>query len=178
MNKLVLAGFCAAMAFLVSCGSGSADPVADGRFLIVSKASGMALDVPAASSEPGKQIVQWTINSKDKPTLNQVWKFIKSGQAGQWKIVSEQSKLCLDVQGKSMDNNAAVVQWHDNGSVASNQIWVLKKADGGYTVQALHSGKMLTVFGVSTEQGAPLVQFEPLTVKPENQIFRLVAVKK
>jgi len=45
-------------------------------------------------------------------------------------------------------------------------------------MQALHSGKMLTVFGVSTEKGGPLVQFEPLTVKPENQVFRLVAVKK
>ncbi|HPH01494.1 MAG TPA: RICIN domain-containing protein [Spirochaetota bacterium] len=178
MNKLVLAGLCVLVVFLVSCGAGSADPVADGRFMIVSKASGMALDVPAASSEPGKQIVQWTINSKDKPSSNQVWKFIKSGQDGQWKIVSELSKLCLDVQGNSTNNNAAVVQWNDNGSVASNQIWILKKGDGGYTMQALHSGKMLTVFGVSTEKGGPLVQFEPLTVKPENQVFRLVAVKK
>jgi len=167
----------ATASLMVSCAAGSADPAHEGRYIIVSKASGMALDVPAASTEAGKQIVQWTINSKDKPSPNQVWKLVRAGNDSQWKIFSEHSKLCLDVQGKSRDNNASVVQWNDNGSSASNQIWTFVREGSGYRIRSLESGKLLTVFGVSTETGAPLVQFEELTVKPENQIFRLISVK-
>jgi hypothetical protein len=177
MSRLFLVIASLSLLLITACGTGSDVPVDGGRYMIVSKASGMALDVPSSSKEAGKQIVQWTINNKDKPSLNQVWKLVKLEKEGQWKIISEDSKLCLDVQGQSLDNNAPIVQWSDKGNLASNQIWTMAKASGGYRISSLSSGKMLTVFGVSTEKGASLVQFEALTVKPDNQIFRLIAVK-
>lgn len=162
---------------LLSCSSQSAEPVNAGRYLIAAQASGMVLDVPNSSTEGGTRIVQWTINSMERPSPNQVWRLVQVSSNNQWKIFSEHSKLCLDVNGKSHDNNASIIQWSDNGSSASNQIWSFVPEGEGYRIRSWESGKLITVFGISTEKGARLAQFEKLPQQPQNQIFYLIPVK-
>ncbi|XYH93542.1 RICIN domain-containing protein [Sorangium sp. So ce1128] len=68
------------------------------------------------------------------------------------------SGKCLDVNGASTADGAAVQQWTCNGG--SNQQWQLQSAGSGYyRVVARHSGKCLDVVRSSTADGAAVQQY-------------------
>jgi hypothetical protein len=91
-------------------------PDPDSTFLIMSRASGLVLDIPDASNDPGVQVQQYPENGGD----NQKWRLEPVGD-NSWKIRSVSSGLVLDVEHASGDNHARVIQWPDTGG--RNQQW-------------------------------------------------------
>jgi len=161
--------------FVFACAGGGSDaPVAGQRYLIQPKASEMCVDVPGGSMDEGKQLIIWTINNKEDPSQNQVWKLVAAGDEGEYKIVSEQSKMCLSVEG--LEDLAPVVQLldedggEDEDADGSNRIWTFEKRGGYYAIVSKLSKKLLTVNGWSTDRGATLAQFEALP-DADNQAF-------
>ncbi|MGN9783115.1 ThuA domain-containing protein [Nonomuraea sp. ZG12] len=72
--------------------------------------SGKCLDVPNGSTEAGVQLLQWTCHpASEGHQIHQRFHPVAAGEG--WKISSEVSGLCLDVEGVSQADNAKVVQW-------------------------------------------------------------------
>jgi Ricin-type beta-trefoil lectin domain-like len=88
----------------------------DSTFLILSRASGLVLDIPDASNNPGVQIQQFPENGGG----NQKWKLVPV-QGNYWNTQSVSSGLVLDVEHSSGDNHARILQWPNNGG--RNQQW-------------------------------------------------------
>ena len=99
-------------------GTPTAGSTLTGYCKIVSRNSGLVLDVPGASTANGALIEQWT----DNGAVNQQWSLV-SVSSGYYKIVSRNSGLVLDVTGASTANGALIEQWPDNGG--TNQQWSL-----------------------------------------------------
>ena len=85
-------------------------------FLILSRASGLVLDIPDATNNPGIQIQQFPENGGG----NQKWKLV-AVPGNYWNIQSLSSGLVLDVEHSSNDNHARILQWPNNGG--RNQQW-------------------------------------------------------
>ncbi|WP_426502775.1 RICIN domain-containing protein [Dactylosporangium sp. McL0621] len=110
----------------------SLDPVqlaaaASPNVWIKNQYSGACLDVPGWSQSP-IQIDQWGCVRQ----ANEYWDFVwvgNYGSAGAYQIVNKHSHLCLNVQGNSHAENAAIIQWHC-GDYANEQFQLLN-----------HSGK-------------------------------------
>jgi microsomal dipeptidase-like Zn-dependent dipeptidase len=67
------------------------------------------------------------------------------------------SGRCLDVQGGSTSDGAAVLQWPCHGGI--NQKWHLRPSGPAWEVVSANSGKCLDVQGGSTAAGANVVQW-------------------
>ena len=68
----------------------------------------------------------------------------------------------LDVNGKSLDNNANVHLWRTLG-YGGNQMWQFKKVgnEGYYSIINVNSGKALDVTDALTANGSNVAQFDP-----------------
>jgi butyrate kinase len=73
-------------------------------------------------------------------------------QSVRWRgIHREKSKRCVDVQGKSKKDKAAVQQAQCKRKNNSNQKWAFVHVGGGYySIVARHSGKCIDIRGAST----------------------------
>jgi hypothetical protein len=76
---------------------------------------------------------------------------------GIYRITSYWTSLALDVQGGSLANEAAVIQWGVNGG--RNQEWRFVAVGNAYEIVNYNSGKCLTVQGNVATAGARLVQY-------------------
>jgi hypothetical protein len=182
---------CFALFFCIACASSSDAAAGGASYIIISKVSGMCIDVPASSMEEGRQLIVWSIHNNKPPHPNQVWILEEAGSEGEYRILSEQSKMYLSVQDASLENLAPVVQLpaapagtsldedSDEGEAelsADHQIWKFVRQGGHYTIVSKLSSMPLTVSGFSAERGAFLVQFEALQ-KADNQAFKLRRVR-
>ncbi|WP_454859732.1 RICIN domain-containing protein [Promicromonospora soli] len=82
-----------------------------------------------------------------------------AGRANAYTIVNEFSGKCLDVNGASTADGAAVIQWTCSGS--TNQMFTLNPVAGNskdYQLAAVHSGKCVDVSGISTTPRAVIHQ--------------------
>ena len=120
---------------------------------IVSANSGLVLDVPGLSTQPGTKIQQWTKNGG----RNQLWT-IRAKGAGTYEIVSVNSGLVLDVPALSTQPGAQIQQWTENGG--RNQLWAIRaKGPGTYEIVSVNSGLVLDVPGLSTTPGTLIQQW-------------------
>ena len=91
----------------------------------------------------------------------QSWVKSSSGNTdlpGHYALVNRNSGLAAVVQNSATTNNAAVIQWANNGS--SNGHWSLNLLTNGYyNVVNVNSGKSMVVKGASTSPGALVIQY-------------------
>jgi len=104
-----------------------------------------------------------------------------AGVAGTYTLVNQQSGKCLDVNGASTADGAAIQQWRCTGG--TNQQFTLRKVTYAgndahdYQLVAGHSGKCVDVTTISTAPHAPIHQWtcNPVTQgSPLNQTWRLL----
>ena len=129
-----------------------------GDFALTARHSGKRLEVANCDKGNNARVQQWPANGAPC----QVWR-IEPLADGTFKVVNRNSGRVLDVGGVSQANGAAVVQWDWTGG--DNQHWRFERvspsniAAGTYSLEAVHSGKVLDVLGVSATSGAPVVQW-------------------
>jgi hypothetical protein len=131
------------------------DKAVSGEFEIISVNSGLVLDVPAFSTEPGVLIQQWTENGG----ANQQWTIHRpAGFPTGYEIVSVNSGLVLDVPAFSTEPGVLIQQWTENGG--ANQQWNIKGKDSTtYEIVSVNSGLVLDVPAFSTQPGAQIQQW-------------------
>lgn len=135
-------------------GTGGTDVFYAGAYYrLLNQNSGQALDVNAASTANGANIIQWPQNGGN----NQQWVITDNG-GGYYKITNRNSGLALDVNGASTTNGAGIIQWPWNGG--NNQQWALTSTSTGvYKAINRNSGLALDVNGASTANGAGIIQW-------------------
>jgi ricin-type beta-trefoil lectin protein/glycosyl hydrolase family 43 len=117
----------------------------------VAQHSGKCVD--AVNSTAANPLAQNTCSGNSL----QSWRFQAVG-ADTYTIVNAGSGQCIDVNGGSTANNAAIIQWTCNG--AANQTFQLNLVSGKvYRLIATHSGKCIDVASASTADAARLIQF-------------------
>ena len=150
-------------------------PDPDSTFVIMNRSSGLVLDVPGVSRNPGVQIQQFPENGGD----NQKWRLVPvPGLNNYWitRIQSVSSGMILDVEHASNDNHARVLQWPDNAG--RNQEWEFALvANGGdvnegflplpigpktafFKIRNRNSGKVLDVPAASADANTLIQQFD------------------
>ncbi|WP_158078629.1 RICIN domain-containing protein [Microbulbifer mangrovi] len=153
--------------FLSLCSAASmAQSLLDGRYAIVSRHSGLALDVAGASGEDGANVQQWGYDGGDWQHFDVVYQ-----GDGYYSIRPVHSGKSLDVYGWSSEPGGEIRQWSYQG--ADNQLWAIAATDSGYfTIRSKFSGLNLDVWGWSEESGGDIRQFTP--DGGYNQQFRFV----
>jgi hypothetical protein len=151
-------------------------------FLILSRSSGLVLDVPGLSHAAQTPIQQYP----DNGGRNQHWQLVPVG-GGFYKVRSLESGLILDVRGASNDDHAAVQQYPDNGG--QNQHWqfvpvagpppdlpfpVLGGGTTFFKIRCRKSGKVMDVPGRSADPQVQLQQYGDNG--GSNQLWQLISV--
>lgn len=85
-------------------------------------------------------------------------------------IVNRQSGLAMDVDARSADPGAPIIQWARNDAL-NQQFRFVSSGDDYYRIIARHSGLALDIYEHNLADGADVVQWEDLN--GENQQFRL-----
>ncbi|KQV33850.1 RICIN domain-containing protein [Massilia sp. Root335] len=130
------------------------NPVASGIYTLISKNSGLALDVNACSTLAGANVQQWTPNGANC----QRWNVQNQGN-GDYVLTSINSGLALDVNACSTANGGNVQQWTPNG--APCQAWHPEPVGGGYfRLVSKNSGLVLDVDACSTAPGGNVQQWQ------------------
>jgi len=75
-----------------------------------------------------------------------------------YRLVNRNSGQVLDVNQGSVDNGAAIIQWHSNGG--TNQQWQLGSLNNNVGLTNRNSGKRLDVPNASTDPGKALIQYQ------------------
>lgn len=128
-----------------------------GFYKIRNVLSGKVLGVTGMSTGNGAQVIQWA----DTGTADHEWK-IESTDNGTYKITNRNSGKVLAITNAATNDGALALQWSDVGSL--DQRWALT-IDSGLTSNAIYkvvnrnSGKVLGVTGMSTSDGAQVVQW-------------------
>lgn len=99
--------------------------------------AGKALDNPASSVDPGKQLVVWSPHGGP----NQRWTLSLAAD-GAYTMVNGISGLCADINGGSTAPGAAVIQWTCHGG--DNQRWLVQPTGSTYKILSKKSGLALT----------------------------------
>ena len=128
----------------------------DGTIRLTNVNSGLVLDYNASTNS----YEQWDWHGGS----NQRWQISKS-QAGNYYIRNMSNNHAMDVLYGSMNNGQYVVDYEYNGGI--NQQWQLVPTkieqvmpDGYYEIRSAVSGKNLEVYGVSTQGGAKITQWD------------------
>lgn len=140
----------------IRCGIGivNADDiiVAGAFYTMTNQKSGLCLDDPGGSTEPGTQMIQWTPNNLD----TQAWKADFIGN-NFFKLTCKYSNLVLDNKGGLPDPGNPILQWNDNGTDA--QRWSIGYIGNSYyKIKNKASGLYMDVSGGSTQAHASIVQ--------------------
>ncbi len=142
--------------------------VDNGRYSIVSRHSGLALDVSGNSREDGANVVQWEYLGG----TNQQFDVNNLGN-GYYTIRPAHSGKSLDVWGFSQEPGGEIRQWSYTGNY--NQQWAIRSVGNGYyTITSRHSGLPLDVWTWSTENGGDIRQWT--ATGGANQQWRFNAV--
>jgi aryl-phospho-beta-D-glucosidase BglC (GH1 family) len=123
--------------------------IANGVYKIVSRNSGLALDVAGAGRTNNTNVDQWSYWGGE----NQKWTLIHLGN-NVYRITGLQSGRCLDVYGASSANGTNVEIWDSTGG--TNQQWqITATGNGSYRLTPMNAtGSCLDVNGGSTANGA------------------------
>ncbi|HEX2080241.1 MAG TPA: RICIN domain-containing protein [Longimicrobium sp.] len=125
--------------------------VPNGRYRVLARHTGQALDVAGCSTADGADVISWPYWGG----TCQQWNFERLAD-GFYKITAAHSGKALDVGGCSTADGANVITWPYSG--AACQQWDVVDVGGDwYRITARHSGKALDVAGCSTAAGADVV---------------------
>jgi hypothetical protein len=118
---------------------------------LISYVTGKSACIDADSLATGAQLHDWRYTGNNPA---QQFDLVDAG-SGWFKIKNVHSGKVLDVNGFSIDNDAKVQQWDDNGG-QGNQLWRLQPW-GDYFIAA-GTGKYLNVQNMGTANGDRIVQ--------------------
>jgi Ricin-type beta-trefoil lectin domain-like len=154
-------------AVVVACGLFAAQAAADDAKYVklVHVKTGKVLALADNSDEAGAKAVL----AKDDGSKAQQWKFEKDGD--HYKLVNRKSGKVLDVEGESMDEGGAIIQWDEKTEGNDNQRW---SWDGKDKARRLKSKSSTLVLDVG-EDGA-VVQ-RKADDKAKGQLWRVVEIK-
>jgi len=88
-----------------------------------------------------------------------------------YEIVSRHSGKAIDIEGRSTQDGARVIQWTRNGR-ENQQFRFVSSGSGYYRIMARHSGKVLDVFEWNPNDGAEIRQWTDLN--GTNQQFQIL----
>lgn len=131
-----------------------APPAQHPVYQLVNRKTGLAIDIPGASTTAGTGCVQYTAGT----AASQRFQFVPVG-GGVYEINTTHggTPLSLAVNGGSSADGAKVVQWHPLHH--TNMQWtVTEQSDGHVTITCVRSGKVLGITGDSTASGATIEQ--------------------
>ena len=147
MKKLFI--LLALMAFSAS----SFAALSSGRYVIVSKLNGNALDVDSFSSDDGANVMQWFAIGG----ANQQFDVQALGD-GSYSIRAVHSGKSLDVYEWNAEDGAELRQWSYSGG--DNQRWYIDSQGGNYhSITSKFSGRALDVWEMSMYAGADVRLF-------------------
>jgi hypothetical protein len=149
-------------------------PVINGKYILINRMSGKALEVLSSSTVSGATICQRTY----KATTNQQWNVTPvdsrvGGDFSYFTFAAVHSAKVPDVLNFSLDNGAKVIQWDDNKN--ANQQWYLEYfEDGWFYIRNRNSNKCMEIATPYVTDGAVLQQADKTTSM--NQQWRLIPV--
>lgn len=127
----------------------------EGSYQLVNRRSEKILNVPGASTEDSKQLVQSTDNGSSSAS----WRLIKN-EDGTYCIQNIGTEKYMDLTADTgvTSNGNSIIQYKYHGG--TNQRWYIVPTDNGYfrIVSAL-SGKAMCVKNASKEENAPIIQW-------------------
>lgn len=124
-----------------------------GRYSIISRHSGLAIEVVDGSSDNGANVVQWQYNGMP----NQQFDVVNLGN-GYHTIRPVHSGKSLDVWEWSSEPGGEIRQWEYAGGY--NQQWAIDSAGSNYhTISSRHSGLPLDVWAWSSSNGGDIRQW-------------------
>ncbi len=121
-------------------------------FAIMNLQSGKVLDDTDSSYADGNPIQQWDYTGGP----NQLWNLQSAGN-GYSAIVSALSGKALTVAGSAFDDTTPIQQSTYTGS--SSQLWKFATFQS-FLIQSVGTGSVLDVQGASTENGAPIQEWQ------------------
>jgi fibronectin type 3 domain-containing protein len=135
-----------------------AQPVINGRYIVVNRNSGKVMEVAGASTNNGANIQQNAYTNG----LNQQWDIVPFSSAGGdvsfFAITAAHSGKAADVNNFSYADGGNVQQW-DNLQGANQQWFSEYVSNGWFCIRSRWSGKYLDVSGASTANGANIFQW-------------------
>jgi hypothetical protein len=149
-------------------------PAINGRYIVVNRNSGKAMEVAGAGMGDGANIQQNTYTNG----ANQQWDVVplastNGGDYSYYSMTPVHSGKSADVNNWSLDDGGNVQQWTSAGG--ANQQWFFEYVSNGwFYVRSRWSGKYLDVSGNSTANGANIQQWSG--TRGLNQQWRLIPV--
>lgn len=145
-----------------------AQAIRDGRYALINRHSGLALDVVAGGAHNGARLQQWGYAG----SANQQFDLVHQG-SGYYSIRAAHSGKALDVAGISVEVGAVIQQY--TWANQANQLWRIAATDSGfYTLTAKHSGQALDVWQRSRANGGEVRQYS--LNNADNQQWRFQSV--
>ena len=134
-------------------------PAIHGRYIVVNRNSGKALEVPGANTNNGVFLDQNTFTNG----LNQLWDINPltntfGGDISYFSITAAHDGVTMDLFNFSYANGGNIDQW--NGGTNVVEQWYLQYVTNGYfKIRSRWSNLVLDVNGASTSTGAQIVQW-------------------
>lgn len=149
-------------------------PVVNGRYAVINRNSGKAMDVILASQNNGANIYQQNVTGNTSqqwdvtPVSNRV-----GGDFSYFTFKAVHSGKVPDVLNFSLENGGNIIQYDDTKNV--NQQWYLEYAeDGWFYIRNRHSAKCMEVANANLNAGANIQQGEKNNGK--HQQWRFVPI--
>lgn len=163
MKKIILFVF-----VLLSSTSYTTLALEDGRYALISRSSGLAIDIQKQSVLNAANVIQWKYWQGE----NQQFDITATGD-GTYSVLAAHSGKSLDVYQFSLLAGGEIRQWDYWGG--DNQRWYFdKNAEGYYTITSALSSLALDVWQWNTANGGDIRQWHPTGA--HNQQWQLVAV--
>lgn len=145
--------------------------VDDGRYHIISRHSGLALDVEGRSTSDGANVIQWQL--KDAGNSNQQFD-VTALDNGYYAIRPVHSGKSLDLFNFSTEAGGEIRQWDWNGG--PQQQWRIESVGSDhYKILSRHSGMALDVWEWSRSNGGDIRQWPDAGSANQQWRFRPVA---
>ena len=129
-------------------------PAINGRYIVVNRNSGKALEVPGSSTNNGVRLDQNTYTNG----LNQLWDINPlpgtfGGDYSYFTMKAAHDGVTMDLNNWSYANGDAIQQW--NGGTNTLEQWYFQYTTNGYfKIRSRWSNKVIGVNGASTGNGA------------------------
>ena len=148
----------------------------NGYYSIISKLSGLYLDIKSGNIKNGTSVDIYEGNETDAQKFVFKDATLKATQEipdGIYRIESKlNSNMVLDIDGGSYSNGANVQIWeNDNVQQKKFEITYHSENNGHYEIKSVNSGKVLDIAGGSTENGANVQQYESTGTEAQQWII-------
>lgn len=152
-QKLKLSSYFLTIFLFLAAYESHAQTLADGRYTIFSRHSGLVVQIDGASTANGANVNQWS----DQNAPHQWFDVLNLG-GGYYSIRAAHSRASLDVFDFSTSPGGRITQWSYWGG--NNQQWrIVSVANGYHKIISRHSGLALDVWNWSSVNGGEIRQW-------------------